>query len=237
MSVIYFCQGLSCCPDFWGVYKVRLGCILLWQKFTHDLNDRETGNHHWNPFLTLVITDHIISGLSKVAGCQQKPLSTWLVSAGYSAWHFFMDGVKYSWTGRLLWQLDQPSISKNFLTTLNFWVMLYFHSIKPHRFLNLYPVLCLFQTWPIALQCICSMRYLDFVCPPNKVFHTLYWQCILQTEENLSLFGIWTNYKYMFWLFSFRLVIHDVLLLMWLKNRCFHSFFLPALDKSIVTNA
>ena len=31
------------------------------------------------------------SGLSKVAGCQQKSLPTWLVLAGYSAWHFFMD--------------------------------------------------------------------------------------------------------------------------------------------------
>ena len=33
------------------------------------------------------------SGLSKVAGCRQKPLPTWLVPAGYSAWHFFTDGV------------------------------------------------------------------------------------------------------------------------------------------------
>ena len=32
------------------------------------------------------------SGLSKVAGCQQKSPSTWLVSASYSASHFFMDG-------------------------------------------------------------------------------------------------------------------------------------------------
>ena len=48
---------------------MRLDCILLGQKFTHDLNDRGTGNHHSNPFLTLMVTDHIISGLSKVAGC------------------------------------------------------------------------------------------------------------------------------------------------------------------------
>ena len=33
------------------------------------------------------------SGLSKVAGCRQKLLPTWLVPAGYSAWHFFTDGV------------------------------------------------------------------------------------------------------------------------------------------------
>ena len=32
-------------------------------------------------------------GLSKVASCRQKSLPTWLVSASYSAWHFFTDGV------------------------------------------------------------------------------------------------------------------------------------------------
>ena len=30
-------------------------------------------------------------GLSKVAGCRNKSPPTWLVSAGYSAWHFFTD--------------------------------------------------------------------------------------------------------------------------------------------------
>ena len=33
------------------------------------------------------------SGLSKVSGCRWKSPPTWLVSAGYSAWHFFMDDV------------------------------------------------------------------------------------------------------------------------------------------------
>ena len=32
------------------------------------------------------------SGLSKRAGCWRKSPSTWLVSAGYSAWHFFANG-------------------------------------------------------------------------------------------------------------------------------------------------
>ena len=32
------------------------------------------------------------SGLSKQAGCWGKSPSTWLLSAGYSAWHFFVDG-------------------------------------------------------------------------------------------------------------------------------------------------
>ena len=31
--------------------------------------------------------------LSKVASCRRKSLPTWLVSASYSAWHFFTDGV------------------------------------------------------------------------------------------------------------------------------------------------
>ena len=59
------------------------------------------------------------AGLSKVSGCQRKLLPTWLVSAGYLAWHFFMDGVfsiKYHWTRRLLWQLS--CLLQNFLTTL-----------------------------------------------------------------------------------------------------------------------
>ena len=34
-----------------------------------------------------------ITGLSKVASLQRKSPPTWLVSAGYSAWHFFTDGV------------------------------------------------------------------------------------------------------------------------------------------------
>ena len=50
-----------------------------------------------------------IPGLSKVASCLWKSPPTWLVSAGYSVWHFFTDSVfwiKYPWTGRLLSQLS-----------------------------------------------------------------------------------------------------------------------------------
>ena len=39
------------------------------------------------------LNPHPCSGLSKVAGCRWKSPPTWLVSAGYSAWHFFMDGI------------------------------------------------------------------------------------------------------------------------------------------------
>ena len=39
--------------------------------------------------------------VSKEAGCRQKSLPTWLISAGYSAWHFFINSVfsiEYPWT-------------------------------------------------------------------------------------------------------------------------------------------
>ena len=58
-----------------------------------------------------------VSGLSKVAGCRRKLPPTWSVSAGYSAWHFFTDGVflnKISldwltgWLNKIsLWQLSR----------------------------------------------------------------------------------------------------------------------------------
>ena len=59
------------------------------------------------------------AGLSKVASCLRKSSPTWLVSAGYSTWNFFTDGVcwiKYPWTGHLLWQLSR--LPQNFLTIL-----------------------------------------------------------------------------------------------------------------------
>ena len=73
---------------------------------------------------TAVVDLHLFSvnlhiGLSKVAGCQPISLLTWLVLAGYSAWHFFTGGVfkiKYCWTGLLLWQLSH--LLQTFLTTL-----------------------------------------------------------------------------------------------------------------------
>ena len=32
-------------------------------------------------------------GLSEVASCEQKSPPTWLISAGYSAWHFFLKNI------------------------------------------------------------------------------------------------------------------------------------------------
>ena len=44
-------------------------------------------------FLGVYVFPQASAGLSKVAGCRQKSPPTWLVSAGYSAWHFFTDGL------------------------------------------------------------------------------------------------------------------------------------------------
>ena len=58
-----------------------------------------------NCMLLLLTLKWGCSGLSKVTGCQRKSPLTWLVSAGYSAWHFFTDGVfqiKYPCTRNLL---------------------------------------------------------------------------------------------------------------------------------------
>ena len=54
------------------------------------------------------------AGLSKVAGCRQKLPPTWLVLAGYSAWHFctddvFLQKISLDW---LLTLITQPSTSK-----------------------------------------------------------------------------------------------------------------------------
>ena len=38
-------------------------------------------------------TSRLRTGLSKVASCRRKSQPTWLVLPGYSAWHFFTDGV------------------------------------------------------------------------------------------------------------------------------------------------
>ena len=43
------------------------------------------------PSLLLIPVPYPCSGLWKVASCRQKSLPTWLVSTGYSAWHFFTD--------------------------------------------------------------------------------------------------------------------------------------------------
>ena len=56
-------------------------------------------------YFILLLSLNTVTGLSKVAGCRRKSLPTWLVTTGYSVWHFFKDGIfyiKYPWTGRLL---------------------------------------------------------------------------------------------------------------------------------------
>ena len=39
------------------------------------------------------INQRLRTGLSKVAGCRRKSPPTWLVLAGYSAWHFFTNSI------------------------------------------------------------------------------------------------------------------------------------------------
>ena len=61
--------------------------------------------------------------LSKIAGCQRKSLTTWLVLASYSAWHFFTDGVfqiEYPWTGRLL--IDNSAVYFKTARHAIFWI-------------------------------------------------------------------------------------------------------------------
>ena len=56
-------------------------------------------------YFILLLSLNTVTGLSEVADCWQKSLPTWLVSADYSVWQFFTDGVfniEYPWTGCLL---------------------------------------------------------------------------------------------------------------------------------------
>ena len=57
-------------------------------------------------------------GLSKVAVCQRKLPPTWLVSASYSAWHFFTDGtflnkISLDWPLTLTTQPSTSNLSDN----------------------------------------------------------------------------------------------------------------------------
>ena len=56
-------------------------------------------------YFILLLSLNTVTGLSEVAGCRRKLPPTWLVSAGYSVWHFFTDSVfyiKFPWTVCLL---------------------------------------------------------------------------------------------------------------------------------------
>ena len=89
----------------------------------------------WKSLLLLLLFFTLMQyiGLSKVAGCRRKSLATWLVSASYSAWHFFTDAVflkKYipGLLSRLL---------RNFLTFLNTLQTLYWHWITSEVWVTL----------------------------------------------------------------------------------------------------
>ena len=100
-------------------------CIQDYSLFATDfLNERPSTTTKKELGSALVAFEQVkaymyMSWLSKVARCQRKSPPAWLVLAGYSAWHFFTDGIfkmKYPWTGRLLLQLSH--LLQNFVTTL-----------------------------------------------------------------------------------------------------------------------
>ena len=55
------------------------------------------------------------AGLSKVAGCPRKLSPTWLVTAGYSAWHTwrFLNRISLDWPLTLTTQLSTSKLSDN----------------------------------------------------------------------------------------------------------------------------
>ena len=70
-------------PQMSFCYETNRGVTKCWLFPQANLTPFELQN--WN--------EQGRTGLSKVAGCQQKSPPTWLVSAGYSAQHFFTDSV------------------------------------------------------------------------------------------------------------------------------------------------
>ena len=73
-------------------YKHKLHLLALLSLFTYLTYTRNLKNF---PFWAEPPPAPVGPGLSKVAGCFRKsPFTcTWFVMAGYSAWHFFTDGV------------------------------------------------------------------------------------------------------------------------------------------------
>ena len=91
-------EGVWGVLDIFWKYGIRHSC--------HDYFCHQTIYYYWcakvlksffwvMSFLYCLRKDPRIpcAGLTKVAGCRWKSLSAWLVSASYSAWHFFTDGI------------------------------------------------------------------------------------------------------------------------------------------------
>lgn len=112
--------------------------------------------------------DMVITRVVKSSQLPARITPTWLVSASYSTWHFSTNGVfeiKYPWTSRLLWPLSH--LFQNFLTTLNFWLKFYFHSIKPHCLFKLVPSVLLISNMANCLTMYLQHEVSGF-CLPTK---------------------------------------------------------------------
>ena len=79
-------------------FRQNMSKCIIWEAFNPD-------NINWQSFIHLRFLKFIktlvkinllklgLAGLSKVATCRRKLPPTWLISADYSAWHFFTGGI------------------------------------------------------------------------------------------------------------------------------------------------
>ena len=103
-------------------------------------------------------------GLSKGAGCRRKSWPTWLVSAGYSDWHFFTDGIflnkiSLDWPLTLTTQLAvcfktfwQPCVWEIFLTCRFFYMFWWFISITNLSKLLMFLIIIICFHCPLAKE-------------------------------------------------------------------------------------
>ena len=121
-------------------------------------------NIHDNTVETLFMTTYLqkplvlfqpITGLSKVAGCHWKSSPTWLVSAGYSAWHFvmvlwmaFLNKISLDWPLTLTTQLSTSKLSDNPANTM-FYAESRFHcTVFPYSKLISFEANLVSNTYP-----------------------------------------------------------------------------------------
>ena len=146
-----------CLPDSWSNWNVEVffkrgGNWSAWRKTSQSKGENQ----------------HRVVKSSR--GCRQKLPPTWLVFAGYSAWHFFMDNffkIKYPWTGRLLWQLS--CLLQYFLTTLQ-------QQTQPT-----YGVDAGIWTWATFVGGECSYHYA--ILAPHKAVVTAIFEICFQNNE------------------------------------------------------
>ena len=93
------------CPDYWDLLQVHPCCnckcllVVLHDRLSHTQelvlgpSLKVLDQSRLIQFKNCCIFNLLAPGLLKVAGCWRKSPPTWIVLAGYSAWHFFTDGV------------------------------------------------------------------------------------------------------------------------------------------------